>query len=246
MTENQIHDMESAGVARQTVSFISPADGYVFFENSSLVLAGATTRGPVMQGMESGTPVERDLVRMNSGDQIREGSYVSSGQTLFTINSLETVWVIVSVPAEFSGFVEQKPVAVYLKDLPGEKYVAKFLLTEPVFSESQQRFARVRMRLDNPSKSIRPNTIVTAEIPVEEESGIRIPAGAVYRTGQHSYAWVKTGTTQEGAGIFELRQVETGRLINGMITILRGLTAGDVIAKEAGMMVDSETLLNKD
>ena len=68
------------------------------------------------------------------------------------------------------------------------------------------------------------------------------------RIGVYSYrgrvVWVKTGTTKNGTGIFELRKVTTGAVSNGTTTIVNGLAPDEEIALHAGALTDSETFLN--
>lgn len=74
---------------------------------------------------------------------------------------------------------------------------------------------------------------------------MQVPSSAVYKTGLNAYVWVKTGTTQNGTGIFQLRKVITGSSSNGMTTIKSGLSSDEEIAVQAGLMTDSETFLNE-
>jgi hypothetical protein len=61
----------------------------------------------------------------------------------------------------------------------------------------------------------------------------------------NAFVWVKTGTTKNGTGIFELRKVTTGAICSGTITIVSGLASDEEIALHAGALTDSETFLTE-
>ena len=70
-----------------------------------------------------------------------------------------------------------------------------------------------------------------------------IPAGSVYYLGQTAIVWVRTGITKEGNGIFQSRVVRIGHRDGNKVEILEGLNANELIAKDAGYMADSETII---
>jgi Cu(I)/Ag(I) efflux system membrane fusion protein len=177
--------------------------------------------------------------------QIREGMYINKGETLFSINDLQTVWAILSVPSKYHSSVQpNKQINIISELFPDKTFTGKILLTEKTFEEKQQRFVRVRIELPNPKAALKINSLVTAEFPLETKLGFQIPASAVYRTGMNVFVWVKTGTTKNGTGIFELRKVTTGAVSNGTTTIVNGLAPDEEIALHAGALTDSETFLN--
>ncbi|MBK6355013.1 MAG: hypothetical protein IPF46_16880 [Saprospiraceae bacterium] len=120
-------------------------------------------------------------------------------------------------------------------------------MIEQTFEEASQRFARVRIVLPNSNNLLKINSLVTAQFTISKSKSknMQVPSSAVYKTGLNAFVWVKTDTTQNGTGIFQLRKVIAGTSANGMITIQSGLTPNEEIAKEAGLMTDSETFLNE-
>ncbi len=65
-----------------------------------------------------------------------------------------------------------------------------------------------------------------------------MPDSAVLDTGTEKIAYVDTGEGQ-----FEPRQVLTGARADGMIEIVKGLKAGEVVASSANFLIDSEAQL---
>ena len=99
--------------------------------------------------------------------------------------------------------------------------------------------------LPNSNNSLKINSLVTAQFELSDSKNLQVPSSAVYKTGLNAFVWVKTDTTRSGTGIFHLRKVIARASTNGMITIISGLSPNEEIAKEAGMMTDSETFLNE-
>lgn len=246
ITEQQISTLENKGTFTQTISVYSPASGYILFNSETQTNTGAeATQQTSMNsmGMTANTSVTQ--TSGSAGVQIREGMYINKGETLFSINDLQTVWAILSVPSEYHSSVQSNKQINIVSELFPEKILSgKILLTEQTFEEKQQRFIRVRIELPNPKAALKLNSLVTAEIPLASKAGFQIPASAVYRTGMNAFVWVKTGTTKKGTGIFELRKVTIGAVSNGTVTIVNGLAPDEEIALHAGALTDSETFLN--
>ncbi len=247
MREDQIRQLENKGTVALSLSVHSPANGYVFFENQNRIENSNTNK-----------PVEPNSMNMqgNEGNrssfapgisQIREGSYINAGQTLFTVNDLNVVWALVSISGQYlDGVVPGQSVQIIAENDPSKKLPGKISMIEPSFEEADQRFVRVRISLSNPDHALKINTLISAQLATPGKSQLHVPSSAVYKTGRQAFVWVKTDTTDLGTGIFQLRKVIAGPGQNGYILITGGLKGDEEIAKEAGLMSDSETFLNID
>ncbi len=247
ITAEQVNQLEKTGTLIQTITVYSPTEGYVFFDKETNNSAESDDgQQPSMSNMNIAAKDKSDKYPGSSSGYIREGMYISKGEPLFSINDLENVWAIVSVPSEYHQVLsENNQVKVSSEFLPDEPQIGKISLMEPIYEENKQRFTRLRIVLPNPNGKLKLNSLVTAEITPEITRDLQIPASAVYRTGLNSFVWVKTGETPNGTGIFLLRKVTTGPAISGMVTVVKGLTSYDEVAKQAGYLTDSETLLNE-
>lgn len=246
ITEQQISTLENKGTFAQSISVYSPASGYIFFNSETQPNTGAeATQQSSMNSMSMSANTSVTQTSGSAGVQIREGMYINKGETLFSINDLQTVWAIISIPSEYHSSVQPNKQINIVSELFSDKILTgKILLTEKTFEEKQQRFVRVRIELPNPKTALKINSLVTAEFPLASKTGFQVPASAVYRTGMNAFVWVKTGTTKNGTGIFEIRKVITGAMSNGAITIVNGLAPDEEIALHAGALTDSETFLN--
>ena len=248
ITDNQITQLEKNGTVALTIPVYSPANGYVFFSEQSQQQNAGTKNNPAMNTMNMKQNANNESSYDASASQIREGMYVNEGQKLFSVNDLQEVWALVSVANQYLNQIhENQSVEIIAETNPSKPLKGKVALIEQTFEEASQRFARVRIVLPNSNNLLKINSLVTAQFTISKSKSknMQVPSSAVYKTGLNAFVWVKTDTTQNGTGIFQLRKVIAGTSANGMITIQSGLTPNEEIAKEAGLMTDSETFLNE-
>jgi membrane fusion protein, copper/silver efflux system len=243
MTDFQISQLEKNKTFTKTITVYSPVEGYVLFNAETKSNADADVTQQTSMNMETKNNPNKNFASSNS--QIREGMYINKGETIFSINDLQNVWAIVSISSEsHSAITENSRVKIISELFPDKPLSGKITLLEKTYEENKQRFIRIRVVLPNTKGELKINSLITAEIPLEANEKFQIPASAIYRTGLNSFVWVKTGTTQKGTSIFQLRKVITGSITNGMTTVINGLSANDEVAMQAGYLTDSETFLN--
>lgn len=244
VTDNQITQLEKNGLIALTISVFSPTNGYVFFSEQSQQPNSGTKNNPAMNSMNMKQNTNNEASYASSVSQIREGIYVNEGQTLFSVNDLQEVWALISVSNQNANQIhENQPVEIVSENNPSKTLNGNVALIEQTFEEASQRFARIRIVLPNPNNSLKINSLVTAQFALSDSKNLQVPSSAVYKTGLTAYVWVKTDTTRNGTGIFQLRKVMAEASNNGMTTIKSGLFPDEEIAKEAGVMTDSETFL---
>lgn len=245
ITENQIIQLEKNGTVALSVSVFSPANGYVFFNTPSTRESTTAKNTSAMNAMSMKLNTINENSYAVSASQVREGMYVNEGQTLFSVNDLQEVWALISVTNQYIDQIQEyQSVEIVSENNPSTTIDGKVSLMEQTFEDYNQRFARVRIVLPNPNNSLIINSLVTAQFAFSDRKKLQVPSSAVYKTGLNAYVWVKTDTTRGGTGIFQLRKIITGASINGMIGIKSGLSPNEEIAREAGLMTDSETYLN--
>ena len=245
ISENQITQLEKNGTVTLTVSVFSPANGYAFFNTQSAQENTTAKNTSPMNAMSMSQSTNNESSYAASASQIREGMYVNEGQTLFSVNDLQEVWALVSISNQYvSQIHENQSVEIITENNPSKTLKGKVALIEQTFEEANQRFARARIVLPNANNILKINSLVTAQFALTGNKNLQVPASAVCKTGLNAYVWVKTDTTKNGTGIFQMRKVIVGASNNGMLSITSGLSSDEEIAKEAGLMIDSETFLN--
>jgi multidrug efflux pump subunit AcrA (membrane-fusion protein) len=79
---------------------------------------------------------------------------------------------------------------------------------------------------------------VDVDLPVATPPGLSVPADAVLDSGLSKRVYV-----DQGNGIFEPRQVDTGEPYGDRVQILRGLAEGEKVVASGTFLVDSESRL---
>jgi hypothetical protein len=79
--------------------------------------------------------------------------------------------------------------------------------------------------------------LLTGELAVKTDSGLWLPRAAVLDLGNRQVAFVRKGNTLVPVA------VEAGLRNGDWIEVVRGLTAGDAVARNAQYLVDSEAFV---
>ncbi len=167
---------------------------------------------------------------------VRHGMYVQPGDTLFEIVDLSSVWVIADVFENEQSWLEQgRPVEITsaaqgLFDLESTiDYIYPEL--DPV-----SRAMRVRVKLDNPGKLLKPGTLVDVKLfggPQREV--LSIPTEALILTGRENRVVVQRADNK-----FASVAVKVGMIAQGKAEITEGLKAGDKVIVSGQFLLDSE------
>lgn len=169
---------------------------------------------------------------------VQQGQYVNTGEILFNIADLSTVWVEVEVyENEFPNIHVGQSVEIRSQSFPGKPFTGRVAFIYP-FLDPKTRTVKARVEMPNPGMKLKPDMFVNAIIKVPLGSTIVVPVTAVIDTGKRQVVWVETS-----AGMFEPRDVQVGQTSNDKIQILAGLKTGDKVAVSGGYLIDSESQL---
>lgn len=167
--------------------------------------------------------------------KVSPGLRFEKGYEFYRIADLSRVWILADVyerEAEcFQPGTEAKVVLPYQSKL----YRAKVSEVLPVF-DPKTRTLKVRLESDNPGFALRPEMFVDVELPVTYPPVVTVTADAVLDSGLK-----KTVFVYRGNGLFEPREVETGRHIGNLVEIVKGLEAGEQIVISGNFLIDSES-----
>jgi len=167
-----------------------------------------------------------------------QGMKVMPGEKLFDIADFSQVWIVADIyEYELSTVRIGQPVKVTLSYFPGREWTSRIDYIYPVFS-AETRTAKVRMTLPNPEGQLKPQMFTNVVIRVDMGKKLMIPDSAVIDTGRGQVVYV-----DQGNGIFEPREIETGLKADGSVEVLRGLRAGEKVASSANFLIDSEAQL---
>ena len=179
----------------------------------------------------SGVVIEKKVV---------EGQKVSSGDMLFRIADLSSIWVVADVAEQDIGPVKVgTPAKVVFRAFPDETFDGKvtFILHE---LDMQTRTAKVRIEIANPEHRIRHDMYADVVIDTGAGDGLRlaVPNSAILDTGAKQVVLV-----DKGEGRFEPRPVKIGVRGDGYVEIKEGLADGDKVVTTANFLIDAESNL---
>ncbi|MCC6721020.1 MAG: efflux RND transporter periplasmic adaptor subunit [Bacteroidia bacterium] len=238
ISESQIVEIEKTHKVKRTITIYSPYSGFVFFNDINKATADNETAQSDGMNM-SKTIVEEPTYNYS---KIYEGSYVNNRSTLFQVNDMSKIWAWISVPAMFiEKIIPGTPVDLALEN--NSLIKTKIDLIDRNNENGQSKFAKFKITLDNFDNKILINAIVKATVKSSINNKIYIPQQSIYFTGKNSIVWLKTANAKNGNVIFEIKKIITGEKIDGNVEVISGLNVNDEIAANAGMMTDSETIL---
>lgn len=184
-----------------------------------------------MYSPTSGVVVERKVAR---------GQYVNSGDTLFTVADLSTIWVKADVYESQMPMIRPgQEVEITSEALPNRTLHGRVELIEPQ-ANSQTRTVPVHVHLANPGMKLVPGmfvrTLFISKAPAET---VVIPRSAVLDTGTRTLVYVAGDS-----GTFEARDVELGAASGDQYPVLKGLKPGEKVVVNGNFMIDSQTRLS--
>jgi membrane fusion protein, copper/silver efflux system len=250
-SDAQIRHLIRTGEASYTFAIYSPYDGYVIGLNITAPSATPSTQSitaPASNGMNGmgGSTANTSMANGNNPNaisnelQLREGMYITTGQTLFRIVNPSQLWAEFNVPAgKVTAVAKGTPVQISFPQLPGEKMEAQVDFLQP-FYEAGENFAKIRAYLPGSQKIARVGQLVSGKATYTDDASLWVPREAVMDIGTRHIAFIK----QKGA--FKPVEVTTGNTANGQVQIVSGLSTQDRIATNAQFMIDSESFVKID
>lgn len=155
------------------------------------------------------------------------------GSELFRIADLRKVWILLDTYENEARYF--RPGQTVQVSYQGKLLKARVSPVLPVFDPST-RTLKVRLEADNPGYTLRPDMFVDVEHVVTMPPAVTVPVDAVLDSGLK-----KTVFVESGPGLFEPREVETGRYFDGRVEIVKGLKPGERIVVSGNFLIDSES-----
>ncbi|NJD18428.1 MAG: efflux RND transporter periplasmic adaptor subunit, partial [Gemmatimonadetes bacterium] len=178
----------------------------------------------------AGTVVGRDLML---------GQIVGPGDDLFTVADLRSLWLVLDLyDGDLARVREGLPVEVQAAAFPGVSFRGTLTYVGQVV-DSLTRTVKARVVVENPGGRLRPGMFVTALVRgVDAASAVVVPEAAVQRLEDRTVVFVPAG-----AGRYAVRDVVTAsEASGGMVSVLKGLAAGERVVDQGGFYLKSELL----
>lgn len=162
-----------------------------------------------------------------SARHVEIGETVNPGQPLMSGFALQPLRAVTDIPASIAQQLDQQAYADSRLSSGSSQYS---LSAMTLFPYADSRFNSVRARFDiqlTDQHTLLPGSWVQLKLAKGQSDKILIPSTALLKRGELSAVYVQKAQT------FVLRYVRTGHDKDGLVEIISGLIAGDVIAIDA-------------
>lgn len=169
---------------------------------------------------------------------VTAGSVVQPSSELFVISDLSSIWVIAAVQEEYLPRVRPGMMArVSVQAYPDRPFHGRVLRVDEKL-DPETRTVQAIIEIDNRGGLLKPEMYGVVELESgESDEGLYVLQSAIQDLNGQPTVFVETAR-----GRFEPRPVETGRSIDRLIEIRRGLRAGERIVAEGGFVLKSQLL----
>lgn len=168
---------------------------------------------------------------------LKEGMYVTKGQSIFSIYNPGRSWALLNFYADNQALIKVGNAVTVVPEVAPEKaFTGKINFIEPVFRKENKTIT-ARVYFDNAWLNIPIGSQVTAKIVANEVDGVWLPREAVVSLGIGKAVFVKQN------GGFAARRVETGFEVNNNVQIRSGVSVKDTVATNGQYLIDSESFI---
>jgi Cu(I)/Ag(I) efflux system membrane fusion protein len=193
---------------------------------------GRATRSVTIVAPRSGVVLDKPAI---------EGMHFNTGDPLFKIADLSTVWLIADVAEQDSGALRVGETAhVSFVAYPGREFMGRVEFVYPMLMQTT-RTGRVRIVLQNPNGALRGSMYATVTIDTAaaaEKPILVVPDSAIIDSGARQAVLV-----EKGPGRFAPRAVRIGARGDGYAEVLSGLKPGERVVTGANFLIDAESNL---
>ena len=189
--------------------------------------------GQLPQSIDVLSPTDGFILLRN----VTPGQHFEHMAEFYRIADLSRVWVVAEVSEEEVPNMHPGALAQVISRDEGRVLPARISDSLPQ-SESGGGTVKLRLEVDNPKFLLRPDELVDIEVPVHLPAAVTVPLDALVDSGSGARVYV-----EHGEGVFEPREVETGRRFGERVEIRQGVQPGERVVAAATFLVDSESRL---
>ncbi len=188
-------------------------------------------------------PIYAHFSGVVTAQMVKEGDHVSSGQALYHVSDLSTVWATFDVYEHQMVSVQKgQSIEVTASAYPNMNITATLSFVDPVVNPATQ-IATARAVVSNTTNRLKPGMFIEGELLqaiAKDTTQIHIPASAVLWTGKKSLVYVKVAAHPI---TFAYREVLLGTKQGAYYPILSGLQVGEEIVTHGAFTVDAAAQL---
>ena len=181
------------------------------------------------------SPIDGVVITRN----IVTGEFVKTGQTLFQIADLNTVWILLEAHETEIPFLSiGQQIELETDILPGTSIKSTIDFIDPVINP-KTRTVTVRLEIENPDYLLLPGSFVRGNVIGElgDTPPLIIPRSSVLMTGHRAVVFVQIPAEQP---TFESRVITLGERADEMYVVKDGLEEGELVVVQGTFKIDSE------
>jgi len=200
---------------------------------SDLQIGKIADSGQLPENVDVVSPADGFIFARN----VTPGQHFERAMEFYRIADLSRVWVVAEVSEEEAPNMHPGASAQIILRDEGRALPARISDSLPQ-SESGGGTVKLRLEVDNPKFVLRPEQLVGIEVPVHVSPAVTVPLDALVDSGSGARVYV-----EHAEGVFEPREVETGRRFGERVEIRQGVQPGERVVAAATFLVDSESRL---
>ena len=218
------HETEVAAARQRLLLLGLSSDRLDRLQNAAQVVSEVTVPSPA-----DGLVITRS---------VNPGQVVNSGQELFVVTDLGTVWVIGDLyERDFPRVRVGSQATVTVPSAPDGKMQGRVAYIDPRVDPGT-RTAKVRVEVSNRSGDLRLGMFVTVAFQTNATEHVTVvPRAAVQTIGDRSVVYVPADSDE---GKFVERRVKLGARSAEFVQVLEGLTPGDKVVTEGSFFLRAE------
>ncbi len=239
VTDQQIAQITSSKKEIYSLPVYSSVSGYIMEESAFRASAQSTTSSSpassdmngesTMQTPSSDKPIQTEI-------QIREGMYVTSGQTIFNVVNTEQVWVEFEIlQGDAKEIKLNDPISLSF-DSSQKEIQSTISFIQPFYQEGES-FVQVRVYLSNPQRTYQIGQLVKGQLKTESAKSLWIPIRASMDLGMQKIVFTKRN------GTYRPQSITSGQTSGDWMEVISGIVEQDSIAYDAQFLMDSESFI---
>lgn len=167
--------------------------------------------------------------------QVNLGQVVQPADELFVVADLSSVWAVAEVPEREVDLIEKgQEVDIEIPALDTKPIKGKLIYIGDVVNP-QTRTVTVRSELHNTKGMIKPDMLVSMLVQSKPSSKLSVPVQAIVREEDKDHVFVEIAPNK-----YRLREVTVGDDYRGMVAIVNGIDAGEVVVGEGAFHLNNE------
>ena len=185
-------------------------------------------------------PIEGEVVARNANPGIEVQGQYGGGTAveLFTVGELDQVLVLADLHEQELALVKRgMDVGIRVISCPDRTFTGRVDWVSAALDPTTHT-AKVRIRVDNPERLLKPEMYATVAIPLVTPPTLALPRGALLHLGDQTVVFVALGELPDGRLRFERRRVQVREDVSGdLYPVLNGLRDGETVVVDGALLL---------